>query len=205
MKNLLLLLCIGFIFISCEKETNEPAPVAEVPEVPEVGDPSFTVFMDGVEQSYGAIVGKLIIEDISNWDEENRGLRLKTFIGLNTFSVYVKNYEWQSPPAEGVLVKKYNTNVIGESEYNSCGEGDFSDHCDRGNLTYSVYQGAYYECRTQPNIQLGEVEITYIDTINHVVSGNFDAKVYEMFELYPDSIHFNGEFENQPYIIEYWN
>lgn len=205
MKNILLLLCIGIIFISCEKESNEPAPAPPVIEVPEVGEASFSLFMNGVEQSTADIVGSLVIEDISNWDEENRHMKMKTHIGFNEFLFRVVNYEWQNPPSEGIIKKKYNSNVIGESEFNSCGEGDFSDHCDRGVLTYSIYQGAYYETRTQPNIEPGVLEITYVDTINHVVSGNFDAKVYEMFELYPDSIHFSGAFENQPYLIIEYN
>ncbi len=204
MKKYILVLLLGVLFFSCEKtEVDPPAPLVVTPPPPPPGDPSFTIYKDGLALEYSDVISTLIIEE-SIGLYEARTMRIYTHIlSFNKITLRVINYEWQSPPAEGILVKPYNTNTIGESEFNSCGEGGYSNQCDRGNLYYEIYQGLLYDSRLMENVDPGILEITYNDTINHVVSGNFDAMVFEKFNLLsPDTIHFSGEFENLPYSIQ---
>jgi len=206
MKKYILFLLLGLIVFSCEKTEDDPPAqvIITPPPPPPPGDPSMNVTKDGVEYSVSTTSNHLSIVTQTTSNPHN-SMYVETFIGGYKLSIKAKSYHFQNPPEEGVRVKKYSTNTNDndeETEFNECGNGPSDFICDKGNVYY--YYTELYQTRAIQGKPYGLVEITYIDTINYVVSGNFNATVYEMFEFYPDSMVFSGEFENQPYSIEFW-
>ena len=208
MKRLISVLSASlFIFlIACDKETVEPAPPAGPggPSIPPVGDPSMTIYKDGVEMTAGDPTCKLTKYN-SSISLNSRTFSITNWISGVKLYISITNYNWQNPPEEGILVKSYNSNVNGSSEFNVCGEGQLDDECDKAFLRYSSNSGYPF---IESNITNGDVfepgvvEITYCDTINKVISGTFDATLTPTFFESGDTTHFSGSFENLPYTIQ---
>jgi hypothetical protein len=206
MKKYYLVLFVGLLFISCEKKTEDPrgaiitSPVPPPPPPPPPGDASMTVYKNGVEVSNSTPISKII--KYSSSSINHRTFSFKTFIGLDKLYLSVKNYDWQNPPEDGMIVKFYNSNTVnGDGEYDVCDDGD----CDGAFMRYSNDSGTpFLETLIVSSGTPGVIEITYVDTINKVISGNFDATLYPTFTNSGDITTFSGEFENLPYSIQIW-
>ena len=166
----------------------------------EASSPSLTLNIDGTNIKVTTVTGLLIFSDESGHEARTLNLTGLTKNG-DYLSIQVTNWDFQNPPANGLVVKKYYNLFDGEEGIASADCLDIGDGvslCDAGVVTFipdaedEIYTSAFDE-----DVE-GVIEITA--SKGKKVSGTFDV-ILTGFSNETD-IHAKGTFKNVGYRIE---
>jgi len=114
----------------------------------------------------------------------------------NSLVLSVSNWDWQNPPANGVLEKIYDTHLTGTNM--ACQEISGSNLCDRAMGQY--INDLIHDATISDTIS-GYIQITLCDTVNKKVSGRFSFITTDLNQTMYDTIQ--GSFANQPYTVHW--
>lgn len=161
--------------------------------------PSLTLNIDGTNIKITTVTGLLIFSDESGHEARTLNLTGLTKNG-DYLSIQVTNWDFQNPPTNGLVVKKYYNLFGGEEGIESadCLEVGDVTLCDAGVVTFipdaedEIYTSAFDE-----DVE-GVIEITA--SKGKKVSGTFDV-ILTGFSNETD-IHAKGTFKNVGYRIE---
>ncbi|PKP21494.1 MAG: hypothetical protein CVU05_06640 [Bacteroidetes bacterium HGW-Bacteroidetes-21] len=186
---LALLLMVGaFSFISCNHD-DETTPT---PTSPTSSTATLNFTINGTSYSSTSFNNTLVSASQSGQSGNRMDIR-GTFDSNKTLILSVSNWDWQNPPTNGVLVKKYDTQVSGPNA--DCQTISGTMYCDGALGTY-MFGSDYHMTISQ---DAGYIEITSCDPTSKKVSGNFYFLASDISETVFDTIQ--GTFTNQVYII----
>jgi hypothetical protein len=179
MKNLIKVASLSclIVFSQCSKDT--------------VTSPSVTLTVDGVSKTATFSSSQLKVETTGY---KGRSIVVNLLEGSNLILITVSNWDYQNPPADGVLVKTYYDPTSPKSTCKTLG---ITALCDSGTVNYSsgldFYSSIFYDGPAYENT----VKITANDASAKRISGEFDMKV-QMTSTEVKTL--KGKFENVPYI-----
>jgi hypothetical protein len=135
----------------------------------------------------------LIAEELG---ELVRRLDITATIDGGLFTITVSNWDWQNPPVDGIITKKYDTNanVVAGPNTKCKIVGDVG-YCDSGLGTY-IYKSDIYSSFDLESEENGLITITQNDPGNKTVSGTFEF-ITSTFS--GEKITFSGTFDNIKY------
>jgi len=183
MKNTVFLSVLCLFLISCESD--EPGNNQQA---------KMNVDKDGVSFTITEFSNSLIEE--TQIDSTGRRLDLRAEVDGGTLFVSISNWDWQNPPEDGVLEKKYDTGDD-EGSNTECKETPNATYCDGGLGTYSIGSDIYMTGEEYSDSE-GIITISKNDPSNKTVSGSFDFTVEDFFG--DSTITFKGTFENLVYL-----
>lgn len=164
---------------------------------------NFSYKIDGVSQDVQTVAGQMAFS--VEYDHEGRSLNLTAAKGFTQMlSIAVSNWDFQNPPAEGVLTGEYDAsfdmeNTDTDNPLSDCleltGENAGVMLCDgalvtlikNDNVWFSAYDGA------------ADATVTITKCANHTVSGTFSAKVADFDGA--DEQMITGSFSNVKYSV----
>lgn len=160
---------------------------------------SLTLSLDGTNVKITAVTGLMLMDEQNGHEARTLNLTGLTKNG-DYLSIQVTNWDFQNPPTNGLVVKKYYNLFDGEDGIESadCLEVDEATLCDAGLVTLitdeddEIYTSAFDEDVA------GVIEIT--SSKGKKVSGTFDV-VLTGFTNEVD-LHAKGTFKNIGYRIE---
>jgi hypothetical protein len=157
-----------------------------------------TLVFNGTSYTFTEFNNTLYSEN--QYGQKGRRLDIRTNINGKTIVFSVSNWDWQNPPAEGVIEKKYST-ISFSAPGSQCMEIDGYDFCDAGLVTYYPTGNL-----SQPYISMEEdypgfVQITDCNTQTKKVSGTIDAKLVDFFEVNTDTFTVTGTFTDLCYRV----
>jgi hypothetical protein len=180
MKNLIKavsLSCI-IVFSQCSKDT---------PSI----SPSVTLTVDGVVKTATFSSSQLRVETTGN---KGRSLVVNLLEGSNLILITVSNWDYQNPPADGVLVKTYYDPTSPKSTCKVVGGS--TALCDSETVNYTNGQDFYSTIFYDGPAYENTVKITSNDVGAKRISGEFDVKVqFTSTEVKT----LKGKFENVSY------
>lgn len=182
-------LLLGFItFISCKKDKEVS---------PSNSNPITTATMDfkinGINYSATSYNNTLI--SASQGGQSGKRLDIRgSFDSGKTLILTVSNWDWQNPPANGIVVKKYDTQLMGTNTV--CQDISGNTYCDGALGTY-MFQSSFH--MTVSDTIVGYIQISSCDATNKKVSGNFSFITSDLSETLFDTIQ--GTFTNQVYTV----
>lgn len=158
---------------------------------------SITLTLDGQSKKIKTITGVLVFTTISG--HEARGLNITGTLDNDAyFVIQVNNWDFQNPPANGLIKKKY-FNITGDGiEDADCIESQGSTLCDGAMITYVPSGGSneFYMSAFSDALD-GFVEVTASN--GKRVSGTFDLVITEASS--EESIRATGTFNNVRYVV----
>jgi len=146
---------------------------------------------DGVKHNITSFNNSLMNETQNG--HSGRRMDLRCNVDGGTFVLSLSNWDWQNPPANGVLIKSYDTDESGTNT--KCKDVSGDQLCDGGLGTYLVGSTNYYS--TGDNDSAGVITITKNDTQNKTVSGSFEFAATDIFTK--ADIKFSGTFSDLNY------
>ncbi len=160
---------------------------------------SLTLNVDGTNLKITVVTGLMLMDEQNGHEARTLNLTGLTKNG-DYLSIQVTNWDFQNPPANGLVVKKYYNLFDGAEgvEAADCIEVDDVTLCDAGLVTFiadsddEIYTSAFDEDVA------GVIEIT--SSKGKKVSGTFDV-VLTGFSNEVD-IHATGTFKNVGYRVE---
>lgn len=178
-----------FTFISCQKESATTNPPAS----------TMTIELDGVAQTTTGFNNTLLF--LQQNGEDGRRLDLRANIGSNMFILSASNWDFQNPPADGILSKIYETNTVNNTPiYRSCTMRPAGNLCDAGLATYTA-NGLTYMSGNIAGEPMGSFTITQNNTTDKTVTGTFDIKVVNLIQPSSTPLHFTGSFSDLSYTV----
>jgi hypothetical protein len=167
------------VFSQCSKDT---------PSI----SPSVTLMVDGVTKTATFSSAQLRVETTGN---KGRSLVVNLLEGSSLILITVSNWDYQNPPADGVLVKTYYNPTSSKSTCKVVGGS--TALCDSGTVNYTNGQDFYSSIIYDGPAYENTVKITSNDVGAKRISGEFDVKV-QFTSTEVKSL--KGKFENVPYI-----
>ncbi|MBR9915646.1 MAG: hypothetical protein GYB32_12610 [Algicola sp.] len=162
-----------------------------------VGAESFTVIKDGVTFEGENFNHTLII--LSDGTVEGRRMDLRCDIDGGTFILSISNWDFQNPPANGVVEKTYDTNIdIGPNTQCETIEG--STYCDEALVTFLLGQEVFVS-ELNDNDDIGGITITNNNPSNQTVSGTFDLLLRNFNSQEETYVTYTGTFTNLNYTV----
>lgn len=188
MKKILSLLLISTLFISFSGCGDDDS-----------ASPSMTLNIDGTNVKITTVTGVMIFTNQNGY--EARGLNITGLTSDDNYiTVQITNWDFQNPPNNGFLKKKYYNIFDSEEgqEAAECLEDDGITMCDGGLLTYTVFDGGgeIYTSAFDEDLA-GFIEVTASN--GKKISGNFDA-IITGFSNETD-LHVTGTFKNVGYRV----
>ena len=115
-----------------------------------------------------------------------------------TLILSVSNWDWQNPPANGILEKNYHTN----EDFDLGPDTDCMDinsiiYCDGGLGTYMISNTEILSSEGMEDEPFGSITITENDPEAKTVSGTFDFLVVDFFT--DEKTSFKGTFTSLNY------
>ena len=165
--------------------------------------PQFSFTIDGVAQEVQITSG--ILRSEIQHDHEGRALNITAVVKNNkTLSVAVSNWDFQNPPANGVLTGEYDAtwdfeNTEEENPFANCLslEGGVT-LCD-GGLVSLISEGNFYTSVFDGPTD-ATITISKCDASKRTVSGSFTAKIAGFDGVHQYTV--TGNFENLAYIVQ---
>lgn len=189
-KVLFLVVILAIIAAGCKKDNEDAIPVF----YPAGESPTVFLKMDGVP--YNAICFTNTLLYISDSLMNSRRLDIIiSFKGGQKLTLSVQNFDFQNPPADGILAKKYDVDLLGSNSDQISING--ITYTDVATGTYVPYTPLMYVTSTTDTS--GYITINICKTDIKTVSGSFGFKVSNPDNTVP--ISFIGTFENQKYTI----
>ncbi|WP_204347076.1 hypothetical protein [Psychroserpens algicola] len=187
---LLALALVVFTFMSCSSDDSSG-------DSPSGGTESFIVIKNGVTFEGENINNTLIIT--SQGDQGARRLDLRCDIDGGTFILSISNWEFQNPPADGVVVKSYNTNTeMGPDT--DCESINGTTYCDEALVTFLIGQEVFIS-ELNDLEDIGDITITSNDASNLEVSGTFDVLLRNFNSQDEEYMTYTGTFTNVSYSV----
>lgn len=187
---LLALALVVFTFMSCGSDDSSD-------DSPSGGTESFIVIKNGVTFEGENINNTLIIT--SQGDQGARRLDLRCDIDGGTFILSISNWEFQNPPADGVIVKSYNTNTeMGPDT--DCESINGTTYCDEALVTFLIGQEVFIS-ELNDLEDIGDITITSNDASNLEVSGTFDVLLRNFNSQDEEYMTYTGTFTNVSYSV----
>ncbi|MCK8482154.1 hypothetical protein [Psychroserpens algicola] len=187
---LLALALVVFTFMSCGSDDSSD-------DSPSGGTESFIVIKNGVTFEGENINNTLIIT--SQGDQGARRLDLRCDIDGGTFILSISNWEFQNPPADGVVVKSYNTNTeMGPDT--DCESINGTTYCDEALVTFLIGQEVFIS-ELNDLEDIGDITITSNDASNLEVSGTFDVLLRNFNSQDEEYMTYTGTFTNVSYSV----
>lgn len=185
------LLIVGLItMISCKKDA-ETTPSNSTPTNTS-GTMSFKI--NGTTYSCTSYNNTLVNASQAGQTGKRMDIR-GSFDGGKTLILTVSNWDWQGPPANGVLVKKYDTQTLGPNTV--CQDIGGGTYCDGALGTYMF--GSSFHMTISDEIE-GYIQVSSCDAANKKVSGSFYFITSDISETVFDTIE--GTFINQVYTVQ---
>lgn len=161
---------------------------------------SFSYSINGTAQKVNTVSAELRFE--TQYGHEGRALNISVLTGSQWLSVGVVNWDFQNPPANGILTGEYDATFDFEDTDNpnphvDCLTLGFVVLCPGGLVSYvdetNFYSSAFGD---EPE---GTVSITACNTSSRTLSGTFSAKVTSVDEK--DERMITGSFQNVKYRV----
>ncbi len=188
-----LFLLAGFLtFASCNNDDDNTDPTPATPATT-AGTMSFT--KNGVSYTCTSFNNTLLIQSGSGVQGRRLDIR-GSFDNGKILIVSVSNCDWQNPPANGVLVKLYDTRIGGPNS--ACQDVGGYTYCDGALGTYMMTSSNYHMTFSE-DIE-GSVTISACNTTDKKVSGSFSFITSDAAETVFDTIQ--GTFANQVYTVQ---
>ena len=186
-----LMLIIALIaVVSCKKD-KEANPSGNNP-VNSAATLSFKI--NGV--NYTSTVFNNTLIDASQNGQSGKRLDIRgSFDSGKMLILSVSNWDWQNPPINGIVVKKYDTDIMGVNTV--CQDYSGVTYCDGALGTYIL--GSEYHMTFSETIP-GYIQISSCDAASKKVSGSFYFVTSDMSETVFDTIE--GTFTNQVYTVQ---
>jgi hypothetical protein len=165
--------------------------------------PSVSYTIDGENQRVVSVTGMLQFE--TQYDHEGRALYITAAAGTSKMlSIAVANWDYQNPPANGILTKTYDATYDFESESGNdlatclelTGDNTGVFLCDGALVTYILNNDVYFSA-FDGNTQ-ASVTVTACSPSKRTISGTFTAKV-QNFDA--QELTIVGEFTNAKYTV----
>jgi hypothetical protein len=162
---------------------------------------SFSYSINGTAQKASTVSGELRFE--TQYDHEGRALNISVLTGSSQWlSVAVANWDFQNPPANGILTGEYDATFDFENTDNPDPQTDCLTLeggvalCPGGLVSYFDETNFYFSAfGDEPE---GTVTITACNTSSRTLSGTFSAKVTSVDEN--SELLITGSFQN----VKYW-
>lgn len=153
---------------------------------------SLTVILDGETLSLPFSSAVLVT------DGDARTLNISAIKSeSNLLSLAVSDWAFNSLPENGIVVKKYFTDIESVPETGQCETVEDETYCPVALITYSDPTGLYSSGFVEGGD--GYIEITKCDNSAKKISGKFKAGITTDPEV--DPVIIEGTFENLPYIL----
>lgn len=165
---------------------------------------SMTLTIDGEKEKVVTINGVLAFEE--QYEHEGRGLNLTGVLSNGDYVVVsVSNWDFQSPPTNGVIEKTYYNVFDGGEGMESATCLDLDDGitslCDGGLFTYLIEgEAEIYTSAFDEDVN-GYIEITDNNSKNKKISGNFDLVVVGIGNEVEHRM--TGSFKNVNYFVQH--
>lgn len=190
MKKLLFFLPLLLIgFISCEDDSDDNTP-------PSSTNGSFEVTKNGVAYS-GTNLNNTYIHTTQNGESGAR-LDLRCEIDGGNLILSVSNWDWQTPPDNGLILKKYNANLELSTE-NDCMDNNNMTYCDGALVTHQMIGASKSQISTKESNFDSYIKITGNNASDKTVTGEFKAILKDFWGN--DSTHVEGNFTNLTYTV----
>lgn len=177
-------------FFSCEKDTSTSN---------NTNPGTMTIEIDGVVQTPTSFNNTLL--SLQQNGETGRRLDLRASIGSDMLIVTVANWNFQSPPTDGIITKIYDTNTNGTVGPNqSCTSLSGGTFCDSGLGTY-IASGATFLSATMSSEPTGTITVSANNTTDKTVSGTFNFKVKQFGQSSAQPMVVTGSFSNLLYTV----
>jgi len=137
------------------------------------------------------------LEEVVEEGEVARRLDIRGEVDGGTLFVSISNWDWQNPPANGVLEKSYDTDDTFDVGPNTeCLAASNVTYCDTGLGTYLVGTNIYMTGISE-EAEAGTITISKNDSNNRTVSGSFEFVSSDLFMT--EEFSFKGTFRNLKY------
>jgi hypothetical protein len=153
--------------------------------------PSITLTVDGTSKVAIITSGLLLVETTGN---KGRTLGINALEMSNILILDISNWDFQKPPADGVITKTYY-NVLNPKS--TCTQVSSATLCDGGLVTYLVgsefYSSVFYDGPAYEST----IKVTSNDVAAKRISGDYDVKVQSSTG---SRLTLKGKFDNVTYI-----
>lgn len=165
--------------------------------------PSVSYTIDGENQKVVTVTATLQFE--TQYDHEGRSLYITAAAGTSKLlSVAISNWDYQSPPDNGILVKTYDAtfdfDTNEDNDLATCleltGDNEGVFLCDGALVTYIGNNDIYFSAFG--NNTQASVTVTACSPSKRTISGTFTAKVQNFNE---EELTITGEFKNAKYTV----
>lgn len=140
-----------------------------------------------------------VLIGISSGSEDGRIFSIRTTIDEAPFLLNIVNWNWQQPPFNGILPKRYDANTQGNTGSNtSCQAVGSSLLCDSASGSYEIDSVSYFT-QSFDGASAGTITITEVNGGQQTISGAFEITMQA--EGRPDRLTFSGGFNRIPYFV----
>jgi hypothetical protein len=185
MKNITYFLTIILFASLTNCGSKDPAPTA----------PSITLSIDGASKSATISSSILLVETTGN---KGRSLGVNALEGSNLLILSISNWDFQNPPADGILVKTYYDNSNpSPNPKSTCIQVNSTALCDNALVTYLIGTDYYSSIGYDGPAYESIIKITANDATAKKISGEYDFKVQSATGT---QLTLKGKFDNVSYI-----
>ena len=194
-KTIFYFLASGLLLLgSCSDNSDSDTDNPPGPSVPT--DQILNISINGVDYELNEFDNTLVIYDAGGIMAHRMDLRF--LIDSLMMDIVIANFEFQSPPEDGVIEKMYDTNFGNGSGPNTeCQGFNGTTFCDEAGVSYDTGFITYLTDEIESSEYF--VNITDCNPVAHKVSGNFDVMLVNWFD--DETLHCIGTFENLEYIV----
>jgi len=177
-------------FTSCQKDPNNNNTVQG----------SMTIEIDSVSQTPTNFSTNNTLISVEEYGEMGRRFDIRANIGSDQLIISASNWDFQNPPAGGILTKTYDTNTSGGTGPNQYCEVRQVTFCDGGLATY-ISNGTNHVSQSMSSEPTGAITITQNNTVDKTISGTIDVKVIDFIQQNAQPIRITGTFTDLPYRV----
>lgn len=191
MNNFQVLLALSMLifFSACQKDSNN------------ANHGTMLIQVDSIPQTVTNIDVDNTLLHLEQYTVAGRRLDIRATIGNATLTLSASNWDFQTPPTDGILTKTYDTNTdLHKGPNQICGVHQSIPFCDGGLATY-VINGRTFSSQKMDNKPHGAIVITQNNTAKKTISGTFDVLVRDFLQPNAQPIHLTGTFSDVSYKV----
>ncbi len=171
------LFAILLLAILTQCGSKDPAPAVAI-----------TLSVDGTSKTTTFSSALLLVETTGN---KGRTLGINALENSNLLILSISNWDFQKPPADGLLVKTYYNPTNAKA---TCAQ---NIGCDSGIVTYLVGTNLYSSLVYSGPAYESTIKVTANDATSKKISGEYDVKVQASST---EVLTLKGKFDNVSYI-----
>lgn len=190
-SRLFLFLCMGLMlgFVACNNDDDDDV----TPTPTNTTGATMTIVMNGTTYTGSGFNNTLL----GATDQGKYGWRMDIRGNFNSgkqLILSVSNWDFQNPPTNGIIVKTYDTDILGPNTV----------YIEEGGYTYAdgalgTYMVSTSDFQMTTSDQHGYIRISSCDPSAKKVSGDFSFITLSMSDS--DTTTFSGSFSNQSYSV----